>query len=356
MRVLQVTHRYPPNVGGVETHVHELAERLSARGHDVSVVAADAPVEGEGEGDVHETDGGGVPVARHRGCAPGGAFHVAPGVLRSVLSSDADVVHAHNYHSLPAAFAAAAAGDATLVVTPHYHGRSASRLRDRLLALYRPVGRRLLARADAVVAVSQWERDRLADRFDVDATVVPNGLDLARFAGVTPLETDRPYLLAVGRLVDYKGVRNLVHALQGLPEYDLLVAGTGPYRSTLEGCAELAGVRDRTTFLGYVDDAALPALYAGASVFVSLSELEAYGVTVAEALASGTPCVVSDTTALSEWAERADCVGVDHTDPPSVARAVRAAADLSAPSAPLPDWEDTVDGVLSVYERASHTA
>jgi glycosyltransferase involved in cell wall biosynthesis len=346
MNVLQVTSRYPPQTGGVETHVAELATGLRERGHEVTVFAADA----DGGGQRRERRDG-VDVRRFRALAPGGAFHVAPGVASAVRRHDADVVHAHNYHSLPLLFAALGAGDRPLVATPHYHGASASAVRDRLLSLYRPLGGWALGRADAVVAVSDWERERLRADFGVDATVIPNGLHVERFAGADPRERDRPYLLSVGRLEAYKGVQHLIRALPELPEYDLLVAGSGDHGDRLRAVAREAGVDDRVTFLGYVPDGELPPLYAGAAAFVTLSSFEAYGMTVAEALAAGTPCVVREAGALVDWVGRTDCVGVAETSPARVASAVVEATGRDAPAADLPTWTDVVGRVEALYGR-----
>ena len=298
MRILFVTHRYPPHTGGVETHVREIATRLVDRGHDITVFSADAGPDVESR-----TVDDGVRVRRFRSASPDGAFHIAPQMALAVRRADADVVHAHNYHSFPLFFAALGVTDERFVVTTHYHGASASGLRDVLLSFYRPLGRWGVRQADEVIAVSEWERERLREDFGVDATVVPNGLDVERFAEAEPEERERPYLLCVGRLEEYKGVQHVIRALSELPEYDLVVAGSGPFREELERVAREEGVSDRVQFLGYVDDKRLPGLYAGAEVYVTLSEFEAYGMTVAEALAAGTPCVVQEAGALENWAE-----------------------------------------------------
>ncbi|WP_132060789.1 glycosyltransferase family 4 protein [Halorussus amylolyticus] len=344
MRVLQVTPRYPPRAGGVEAHVAEISERLVARGREVTVFTADA-----GPDVPRRETRNGVEVRRFRGFAPGGAFHVAPGISAAVRRADPDVVHAHNYHSLPVLFAALGVGDARFVVTTHYHGASADSVRDRLLSAYRFPGGWALGRADAVVAVSEWERDRLYEDFDVSATVIPNGLQVERFAGATPDARDRPYLLCVGRLEAYKGVQHAIRALADLPEYDLLVAGSGDYRDELERVAREAGVADRVEFLGFVADDRLPGLYAGAEAYLTLSAFESYGMTVAEALAAGTPCVVREAGALVDWADREDCAGVAGVAPEDVAAGVRAAVGRAAPAAALPTWDDVTERVLDVY-------
>ncbi len=355
MKILQVTPRYPPHTGGVETHVAEITERLAARGHDVTVFAADAE-----EGLPRRETRDQIRVRRFRGVAPGGAFHVAPGIWPAVRRADPDVVHAHNYHSLPAFFAALGTqlgasaggrgGDARFVVTPHYHGGSASKFRTKLLSLYRPLGGWALDRADELIAVSDWEREQLRADFGVEATVIPNGLNVERFADATPEKRDRPYLLCVGRLEEYKGVQHAIRALPDLPEYDLLVAGSGDYRSELERVARETGVSSRVEFLGYVADERLPGLYAGASAYLSLSSFEAYGMTVAEALAAGTPSVVREAGALVDWADRPDCESVASITPETVAHAVEGTVGRDAPATALPTWDDVADRVLSRYE------
>lgn len=341
MKIVQVVPRYPPRTGGVETHVKEVSERLVERGHDVVVVTADDGSDVE----MRETRGG-VEVIRHASFAPSGAFHIAPGILRTLRRYETDVVHAHNYHSLPVLFATIGAGNARFVVTPHYHGGSASSFRDCLLSLYRPVGRSVLRRADDVVAVSDWEREQLRDDLGIDATVIPNGIDVERFRDVEPKKNEQPYLLTVGRLEKYKGIQHVIRALPDLLEYDLLVAGSGPYRKELEQIAIQQGVEDRVKFLGYVDDDDLPGLYAGADAYVTMSEFESFGISVGEALASGTPVVVRDGGALSEWAKRDGCFAA-----PShrLEDAVRDIVGKEPSQETLPRWSDLVDSLVDCY-------
>ncbi|QLG48900.2 glycosyltransferase family 4 protein [Natrinema halophilum] len=325
-----------------------ICERLADRGHDVTVVTADAA-----DGIPSRETRNGVEVVRHRGFDPGGAFHIAPGILRTLRRIDGDIMHGHNYHSLPLFFAAISAQETPFVATPHYHGGSGSSFRDRLLSLYRPVGGWALRNADAVVAVSDWEREQLAADFGAETTVIPNGIEVDRFRQSDPKEHPRPYLVTVGRLKEYKGVQHVIRALSELPEFDLLVAGTGPYRDELERIAEREAVRDRVTFLGYVDDDEIPGLYAGAATYVTLSSFEAYGITVAESLAAGTPCVVRERGALANWIHRADCVSVSNVSPPTVARAVRDVVDRETDPTTLPTWDDAVDALEEQYRAQS---
>lgn len=346
MKIVQVTPRYAPHVGGVETHVQQISERLVERGHDVTVFTADAERNGE-----RRATRDGVDVHRFRGFTHEGAFHIAPRIATAVRRAEADVVHAHNYHSLPLFFAGLGITDERYLVTPHYHGASASSMRNLLLSLYRPFGRWAIRQADEVIAVSDWERARLREDLDVDATVIPNGIDIERFADAEPEERDRPYLLHVGRLEEYKGVQHVIRALPELPEYDLLVAGSGPYRDELAKVAREEAVASRVEFLGYVDSSLLPSLYAGASVYITLSEFEAFGMTVGEALAAGTPCVVNDAGALVDWLDKKGVVGVDSGDSGEFVRACRRAAQLDIESGSgVASWDEVLEQILRRYD------
>jgi glycosyltransferase involved in cell wall biosynthesis len=266
----------------------------------------------------------------------------------AVRRADADVVHAHNYHAFPLFFAALGVTDTRFVVTTHYHGESASRFRDVLLSLYRPIGRWAVGQADEVIAVSEWDRDRLYEDFDVGATVIPNGVDVERFANTEHEKRERPYLLCVGRLEEYKGIQHAIRALPELPEYELVVAGSGPYREELERIAREEDVYDRMAFLGFVDSSRLPPLYAGADVYIALSEFESYGMTVAESLAARTPCVIRDTGGLSDWCAETGVRCLTDISPSTVAENVVEAVDDAA-DVNLATWDDVASRVSNVY-------
>ncbi len=342
MHIGFVTSRYRPHAGGVETHVEQLATRLVDRGHTVTVISADAD-----PGLAEMTVRDGVLVRRFIPVGSTDTFHLAVGIAPLVRRSAFDIVHVHNYHSFP--FALGAIGSRVPVVcTPHYHGGSADSLRDKLLSLYQPVGWAVFEKAAAVVAVSTWEKDRLAADFGIESTVIPNGIDVDRFRSATPADTTSPTLLTVGRLVEYKGVQHVIRALTNLPEYQLRVVGDGPYRDSLEVCAHAEGVDDRVEFLGHVPDSELAQQYASADVFVSMSSVEAAGITVGEALAAETPTVVRPKKGLSHWVCRDDCLSAD---PASLAGAVARVRSQNVPSEPLPTWERAVDELELIYQN-----
>ena len=194
MRIAQVCHRYSPNVGGVERHVQEIAERL-ARKHEVEVISADL-VGGLPRREVIK----GVKVTRFRSFSPGDAYFVAPQIRSYLKKGGFDVVHAHNYHAFPALLAALACNREKLVFTPHYHGVGSTPLRNILNRPYRRLGSRIFEGADRIICVSHYER-RLVARdfgFEEKIEVIPNGINLDDIKRAEPFEVEGRLLSTLG--------------------------------------------------------------------------------------------------------------------------------------------------------------
>lgn len=131
------------------------------------------------------------------------------------------------------------------------------------------------------------------------------------------LGLERPYVLTVGSLIARKNLGVLGPAAAALTarEVDLVAAGGGRPQLRAEQGAD--GVRT----LGYVDDALLPGLYAGARAFVLASRHEGFGLTCVEAMASAVPVVAADRGALPETCAGAALLA-DPDDPQAIAEAL----------------------------------
>lgn len=330
---MEVTPRGFPWLGGVETHVHNLSEAMIRRGADVTVLTStttrdDGTHANRTESEIIDN----VPYHRFRLPKRGLWELPSPRLLRDIRrhAKAADVVHLHLYHQpLAAMTTAALTGVRTpLVVTPHYHGTGHTPLASRLHTVWRPTaGRFLMSRADAVIAVSQPEADLLVEHFPFlqgRVQVIPNGIIAPAPAEPHPVPEGTRVVLSVGRLAPYKRHDAVIRALPHLTGPVLFVlVGDGPDRERLATLATDLGVLDRVHFAGRVDDETLAGWWARANVFVSLSEQEAFGLAVGEALAAGVPAVVSDIPAFRFVADLASREGA-----PADAVTVTPARDL----------------------------
>ena len=190
--------------------------------------------------------------------------------------------------------------------------------------------------------------------------IVPNGVDAARFSARGPANPGQ-YLLVVGRLVPYKGMATLLHALArlGRDAPPLVLAGDGPLRTQLQS---LAGtLRVDAQFLGRVPDEALPALYRGArlTVLPSVNRQEAFGIALVESMACGTPVVASRLPGVEEVAAEGGLLA-EPGDAASLADAVARALEPGALPRGEPlaeriraryDWPVVAGRMLEVYEE-----
>jgi len=179
---------------------------------------------------------------------------------------------------------------------PFYNRRFV--LAERLL--FRRLSRKIWRKAAYVVANSR-DLKALAQKTAPRQTiwVIPNGVDTSRYYP-DPGEKSiwKLTLLTVSRLIHRKGIADLLEALQGIVNTELLIAGEGNMRSELEQHATILGVNAR--FLGRVNQEELRKLYQRADAFVLPSHNEGMSNALLEAMASGLPVLVTDTGGSAE--------------------------------------------------------
>lgn len=320
MRIALVSEHASPlavlggvDAGGQNVHVAALAQGLARRGARVVVhTRRDSP----------------APPRRVALCPGVDVDHVAAGPAAAVSKDELlpymdafaaelerawradrpDVVHSHFWMSGLAALHAARTLDIPVVHTFHalgvvkrrYQGDADTSPAERL-----DVERAIVRDADRIIATCTDEAFELmrlgAERGKVH--VVPCGVDLERFRPDGPAEPRgrRHRILYTGRLVERKGIGNVISALESVPECELVVAG-GPSREALEtdpearrlrALADRHGVGDRVVLLGRVGRDDLPALLRSADALVTVPWYEPFGITPLEAMACGVPVVAS---------------------------------------------------------------
>jgi glycosyltransferase involved in cell wall biosynthesis len=303
MKVALVCDWYAPRLGGIETQLADLADALRARGHEAHVITA---TPGPAQRHVHRL---GVPLV------PG--WNVvrsrrALDALHALFAREAyDVVHAHSLYS-PLAHAATYV--AKLIGTPslltsHSLFDRASAL---LLRAFVPGWSAWPTRLSAVGALAAAELRWLAGRGDV--TLLPNGVDTARFAA-PPRRGPRSMITiaSVLRLHARKRPLTLVRALPEVlrraqahcldADVRLVLAGDGPLRGAVRAEAARLGVADHLELRGAVPRANIPTLLAAADLFALPSTNEAFGIVALEARAAGLPVVAMRDGGASELIE-----------------------------------------------------
>lgn len=179
----------------------------------------------------------------------------------------------------------------------------------------------ILRRADGLIAVSENTRQdaiRMLGIAPEKIETIYSGV-AEEYFDARPVRRDRPYVLYVGTIEPRKNLPVLLDAWKLLrTDFELVIAGPEGWGSE----RTLARIRSEATYLGYVREAELPGLVAGAEVFVYPSLYEGFGFPVVQAMAAGSPVVTSTTSCLPEIAGDA-AVLVDPRSASQVAGGIR---------------------------------
>ncbi|SHH55441.1 glycosyltransferase, MSMEG_0565 family [Jatrophihabitans endophyticus] len=301
MRIALLTYSTRPR-GGV-VHTLALAEALVELGHDVDVWSL---ARGGDAGFFRPVDPAVgvrlVPFPEVEGESVGTRILRSIDVLGTAFAAvghDYDVVHAQDCISANAA--------PRCVRTIHHLDTFTT---PELAACHE----RAVVTPYAHVCVSHAVAAEVRAGWGIAATVIPNGVDAARFAGVAAADRDRRraelgrYVLAVGGIEPRKGSADLVeamaHARRRDPGLRLVVAGGETlfdyrdYRAAV--LARAAALDVEPVLLGPVAHDALPSYVAGATAFAFPSVKEGFGMAALEAMAAGVPVVMRDLPVLRE--------------------------------------------------------
>jgi glycogen(starch) synthase len=354
--------RFAPHIGGIETVVLDLAQRLQEAGDDVLVVThrepADLPV--------RETIDA-VGVRRFRFESPSRKAPAAmkfllslPGVARALNAEvRPDVIHVHGAaNQLLPISRFATAREIPLLITTHGEIRGDDQGIYGKSRYMRATLRHGVKRAAAITAPSEQplgDLRRVAGYHGRPEVVVPNGITTADWASGTSTPASS-IVLAWGRLERQKGFDRLLAAWPRvrcqLPHARLLIAGDGNERRALEGA-----LSPGASLLGQLDRPALARHLVHAQLAAVPSRVEAFGMSALEALAGGRPVLHSGVPALGELVGE-NGWSVPHDDPAALADGIVAAL-TAAPRTVRPavvaqyDWPAVVSRYRALYRSAS---
>lgn len=300
--ILHLGKFYPPDTGGIESVTVSLARGAASNGHQVTVLC----FEDRGRGNMQDA---GVEVLRvpapRIASQPLSWAYVRHGLR---LARKADVVHVHLPNML-AALTVALIGTGPKVVL-HWHSDVINK--GLLACITQPLERAMLARADKIICTSQPYADASQPLrpFAGKIAVIPIGVPdiqpsrpASRSALLDSLPSPirehvhgRPIVLAVGRLVPYKGFSVLIEAAAHMAhDAAIVIVGGGPLDVELRVQADQQRAPRRALIAGRLDDETLTSLKQLADIYCmpSIERSEAFGVALVEALAAGIPAVAT---------------------------------------------------------------
>ena len=216
------------------------------------------------------------------------------------LAPHYDIIHLHHPDPMSALAVFMVRPRAKIVL--HWHSDIVRQKISKYLFL--PLQRWLLNRADAVIVTSpNYKQSAHLSEWRAKVHVVPIGIaadalqaNPARVAEIRKCYHDRFMVLALGRLVYYKGFEYLIQAAQYLDENCVvLIGGDGPYKNRLNKLIKKLGLSDKVFLLGAIDDSDLANYYQACNTFClsSIARSEAFGIVQLEAMKFAKPVVAT---------------------------------------------------------------
>lgn len=242
-----------------------------------------------------------------------------------------DLIHLYSYSNLFVLSAIISLDilkiKAPIVFTPHYHGVANSKIETIILKMYNLLGKSIFEKSDRIICDCNYEAAILKRDFnlcDEKLSVIALGVNVTPCNGMLKLkkDSDQVSLLYVGRLVKHKGVQYIPKCMSILKEkYNLdpildIVGPGGPFEKDIKRLAKNLKLDKDIIWSGYLSTNDLEKKYKIVDIFILLSWAEAYGLVVADALAMGVPCIVTNISGLSEFVNEPGCFGIEFPPDP----------------------------------------
>lgn len=369
MRILLVNYMETTAPGGINKVVREIAKNLAGKGHQITVLQQN-PMDLISE-EIYD----GFQIIRVNSTVSKYFYGLNPEItllLKKCLRLiKPDIIHVHGYHTLCSPMIIYTLKlmkiRIPIIFTAHYDNLNHSTFAGKYFGnIYdRFIGKKTLSMFNYFISVSNYEANQLIQTFNVSPRkikIVPHGVDLINIKEMR--KGDFINLLYIGYLTELKGVQYILKALcelihtRKMTNVKLKIIGEGPYQTRLLKLSKKLNINDFIIWQSFISPEKVLSEMRSADIFLLLSKSEGYGIVVAEALAMGTPVIVTRGTALEEFINEPGCFGVEYPpDPIKVAQLILEIYDNDVKVGPfsmkIRKWDKVAQEYENLYQKIS---
>lgn len=354
MKVLLVTYMETKHPGGINKVVREIAKNLADMGHETIVLQPNPSNLPNKE--IYE----GFKIIRVSSAMDKYFYGLSLGIYQYLKNNlkdiNPDIIHVNGYHTLQSIEVIHTIKgidpNIPLVFSPYLDVAPGTLAGKYFMNVHNYFGKRALEKCDYITSSSQFEAEKTIEILDADPDrlkVIPLGVDVfdrtenidisKDVVGVDlskDLNGDKKInLIYSGYLITRKGVDYILKSLNALvhdlrvKNVVLTIVGEGPENDNLLEMSKDLHLDKYIEWKPFLSRDKLINKIRQSDIFMLLSRSEAYGITVAEALALGTPCIITERTALKEFSMEPGCFVVDYP----------------------PEPREVADSILDIYEN-----
>ena len=380
LHIAMLGWEFPPTItGGLGVHCFELVSHLGEQGVKVDLylpLQKSAPVSPHPNIRIIQVGGGnsvgaygraiGGPASDNYSRDLIGAIedfaHLSLAALKS-SGTRYDLVHCHDWLTISAGMMAKSALNVPLVLTMHSTEYDRNPVPWNWISDIESHG---VKTADRIIAVSGKMKALLSEKFNADpgrVSVIYNGIDVAKYRKKDNGVRKEKLVLFLGRLTHQKGPEQFLRAAKKVLKHErnarFLVVGEGGLLPRLISLSIELGIADKVSFWGFVPEEEKRSIYSMCDAYVMPSVSEPFGISALEAMASGTPCIISKNSGVSEIAK--NCLLVDFWDVDEMASQILALLRYPSMSRVMSShemkdaeglgWQETAKKTIRVYNE-----
>jgi len=343
MKVLFVNYMETTHPGGINMVVREIAKNIADMGHE-SIVLQPNPANLPDE-EIYD----GFRIIRISSHLDKYFYGLSLGIYQFLKNNlkeiNPDVIHVNGYHTLQSIEVIhtikSIDPNIPLIFSPHHDVAPGTLAGKYFMNIHNYFGKRAIEKCDFITSVSQFEAESTMELLNVDPNklkVIPNGINVLDNPESSEIDLSKDIigvdeskdikkgkninLLYTGYLITRKGVDFLLKSLNALvhdlnvKNVTLTIIGEGPENKNLLELSKDLKLDKYIEWKPFLSRDKLIKKIKQSDIFMLLSRSEAYGITVAEALALGTPCIITERAALKEFSNEPGCFVVDYPPEP----------------------------------------